>query len=78
MLKNAQKCIFSHFFRHFWQKKIQLHGALDFIKSYLDTKNQKNMKPFQQNLFSDGRTDKSKSIVPPKFFGSVQKVDGAT
>ena len=45
MRKNAQKCLFSHLFRHFWPKKfsfkkIQLRSPLDTIKSYLDNKNQ--------------------------------------
>ena len=83
MLKNAKNAYFSHHFCHFWPtkknlfSKIRLHGTHDTIKSYLDTKNQKNMEPFLWNTSrrTDGRTDKSKSIGPPKFLGSVQKTN---
>ena len=85
--RNAQKCIFFTPFSPFLAKKnffskIRLRQFFGTIESYLDTKNQKKLWSGSSGIHPDGRTDGStevrkyegKSIVPPKFFGSVQKV----
>ena len=84
--RNAQKCIFFTPFspflaKIFFLKKIRLRQFFGTIESYLDTKNQKKLWSGSSGIHPDGRTDvrtdgrthESKSIVPPKFFGSVQK-----
>ena len=85
----AKKCskmhIFHTFFAIFGQffffSKIQLRQFFGTIESYLDTKNQKKLWSGSSGIHpggrthgrTDARTYESKSIVPPKFFGSVQK-----
>merc|ERR1711872_786064 len=71
--------IFHTFFAIFGQKiffsKIRLRQFFGTIKSYLDAKNQKKLWSRSSGIHPYGRTDvrthESKSIVPPKFFGSV-------
>ena len=81
--RNAQKCIFFTPLSPFLAKKIffskiRLRQFFGTIESYLDTKNQKKLWSGSSGIHPDGRTDgrthESKSIVPPKFFGSVQKL----
>ena len=76
--RNAQKCIFFTPFSPFLAKKIffskiRLRQFFGTIESYLDAKNQKKLWSRSSGIHPDGRTDESKSIGPPKFFGSVQK-----
>ena len=82
----AKKCskmhIFHTFFAIFGQKnffsKIRLRQFFGTIESYLDAKNQKKLWSRSSGIHPDGRTHgrtyEGKSIVPPKFFGSVQKI----
>ena len=80
--RNAQKYIFFTPFSPFLAKKIffskiRLRQFFGTIESYLDAKNQKKLWRRSSGIHpdgrTDGRTDESKSIGPPKFFGSVQK-----
>ena len=78
MLKNAY---FSHLFRHFWPKKFFFKNPASSVfwnhrKLPWCQKSEKTMEPFERNPSgrTGGRKYESKSIVPPKFFGSVQKL----
>ena len=75
LLRNARKLVlFTLFWTIFFSLKIWLYQSLGTIKSYFDTKNQRKLKRHSSGIFLANRyRDKCKSIVLPKFFGSVQK-----
>ena len=79
MPRNAQKCIVFTPFLPFLakKKKFKNPASSDFWnhrKLSWRQKSEKTMEPFERNPSgrTDARTYEGKSIVPPKFFGSVQ------
>ena len=85
--RNAKNAYFSHLFHHFWQNiffssKIWLRSSLVTIKSYLDTKNQKNYgairaEPIRTDGRTDGRKDRRMSAhlqSLPNFLGQSKNV----